>query len=83
MQIPQPVIEPPRPEIEREPKQNYNHAAVVDNENVHLVIRECNELMAKFQMNMQEFYRNEMNFLNNLPRELVNTIVEHQNQTAR
>lgn len=35
------------------------------------------------QSEIQEFYRLETNFLNNLPRELINAILEHQNQNAR
>lgn len=47
------------------------------------VIRECNEITNKMQREIQEFYKLETNFLTNLPRELINAILEHQNHNAR
>ena len=59
------------------PGQHLTQEQLVD------AIREWNEITSRMQSEIQEFYRLETNFLNNLPRELINAILEHQNQNAR
>lgn len=55
----------------------------INQEIINKIMKEWQEMINSAQMKMHEFYRTETNFLNNLPRELVNTIVERQNETAR
>lgn len=77
--------EPSEPDAEMTPvpSQMASHLINAHPSQIYDVINECNEITGKMQREIQDYYRQEANFLNNLPRELINAILEHQNQNAR